>query len=187
MSTLQEAVPFHVSVKAEAIIEFAVLQIEAERFVKMDGRVIFFPDVQVDRFQVIFAAGEVDDVLHQALCQAATTEVRMHNDALYIADCLSVLGGWQHQFCFACWLAPYFGEKDEGMFVCRGVDGAKVFFHIPVDIARGRCAEAIKLLDQRDILGGSKTNHQRLCWLLINHIVFFLKETITTNRCGVAA
>jgi hypothetical protein len=96
-------------VKAETIIEFAVLQVEAERFVKADGRVILFPDVQINRFEVISAAGELDDVLHQALCQSATAEVWMHDDALYIANGLYVLGRWQHQFCFACWLAIYFG------------------------------------------------------------------------------
>ncbi len=105
------------SVKAETIIEFAVLQVEAERFVKADGCVILFPDVQVDRFEVIFAAGELNDVLHQALCQTATAEVWMHDDALYIANRLYVFGGWQHQFCFACWLAIYFGDKDKGMLV----------------------------------------------------------------------
>ena len=50
------------SVQWEAIIQFAVLQVEAERFVEMDGRVILFPDVQVERFQVMFVAREVDDV-----------------------------------------------------------------------------------------------------------------------------
>src|SRR6266487_880034 len=62
LSTIKEGASFHPSVQWEAIIQFAVLQVEAERFVEMDGRMILFPDVQVERFQVMFVARGVDDV-----------------------------------------------------------------------------------------------------------------------------
>src|SRR6266487_105890 len=125
--------------------------------------------MQVNRFQLIFGACEMDDVLHQALCQPLPTKIRVYNDAFHIANYLHIFSRWKHQFNFACRCACYFSEENEGVLVCGGINRAEVLFHLPVNIACWRRAKTIKKLDQRDILRCSKTNHQRRCWLLIKH------------------
>ena len=58
--------PYRVIVilEGQSVVSLAVLEFKAERFVEVDGWHVFFPDVQVNGFNVAFVARVGDDMLH---------------------------------------------------------------------------------------------------------------------------
>ena len=69
-------------------------------------------------------------------------------------------GGLQHQLGLRHWFAIEFSQEDQGVFVGGGIDGAKVFVEIAMDIARGRRAKAIQVIDVRNIFRERETDNQ---------------------------
>src|SRR5258707_13114279 len=51
----------------EAVINFAMLLLEAQRFIEANSRLILFPDVQINGIELLFGVRELDDMLHQFL------------------------------------------------------------------------------------------------------------------------
>src|SRR5581483_2030077 len=146
-----------------------MLELETKRLIETDRGFVLLPDMQINRGEPVFGVGEVDNVLEQMLGQPFATLLRVDDDAFHIAYTIGQFGRGKHQFGFSDRDARDLCQKDQRVRVGRGIDGAEVLLHCPVNIACGRSAKTIEFFNLLNIFCRRDTNNQRRCWWLLSH------------------